>query len=155
MMYNATDEALTILKFFKKYKGCWFNTTAVSHELDIPKPRVKGILTSLVSEYDKEYFYRFKENEQKMISAEEVRKYQKELRGAINVTSYMIAIEEAIKENMTDLSCTGMIYAFDKIVFAEALEKIIKILRDNGYDAKPIPSSHYYEFGGIGIRWGE
>lgn len=161
MIYNATDETLTILKFFKKYKHCWFNSTAIAHELEIPQSRVKGILTILSGrgliepDIEDNCFYRLKEDEQKMITAEEVRKYQKEQKSKINVTSYIIAIEEAIKENMLDLSRTGMIYAFDKIVFAESLEKILKILKDNGYDAKPIPPSHYYEFGGLSIKWGE
>lgn len=160
MIHDATNDTLTILKFFEKQKHYyWFDISAIASILNIPKPRVKGILTILVSngliEQDEKHFYKLKENKQEMINAEEVRKYQKEQKAKINVTSYIIAIEEMIKENMLDLSCTGMIYAFDKIVFAEALEKILKILRDNGYEAKPISPSRYYEFGGINITWEE
>ena len=88
-----------------------------------------------------------------MITAEEVRKYQEEQRRKINVTSYMIDIEETIKENMLKLDNNGVAYVFKKIVFAESLEKIKKILEDAGYSVQPIPPSHYYEFGGLSIKW--
>lgn len=159
MKYNATNDTLTILKFFEKYKGYWFNATAISNELNMHISRVKEFLPILVSrgfiEHDN-YFYRFKENKQEMISAEEVRKYQKEQKQKIktDVIFYMIAIKEAIKENMIDSrSCTGIIYEFDKKISAESLEKILKILKYNGYDVKSISPSHYYEFGGIIINW--
>lgn len=81
MILDVTD-TLTVLKLFEKYKGGWINATFIAPMLDIPKPRIKEILTTLANrgliEQDKEYFYRFKENEQKMITAKEVREYQKE-----------------------------------------------------------------------------
>lgn len=157
MIHDETDNALAILKLLKKYKNNWFYATAVSYMLDIPKSRVKGILTVLVGrgliEQDNEYFYRFKENKKKMITAEEVKAYQEEQKKKLDVTSLLIDIEEVIKENMLDLGCSRVAYSFKKPIFKEQLNKLEKVLEDNGYTVVYINPSYYYEFGGITIKW--
>lgn len=161
MRYEAGKgkDAVTILKFFKKYKGYWFNARVVSHELDIPMSTVEEVLTILVNigliEHDKEYFYRFKEKEQKMITAEEVRKYQKEQRAKISVAPYMVEIEEMIKENMRDLHQNGIIYEFKNSLFPEIRNEIEQILDNAGYNVSLLVPSHYHENGGLIINWRE
>lgn len=56
---------------------------------------------------------------------------------------------------MQNLRVNEIFYGFKNFTFSETSDKIEKILKDNGYDVKYVAPSHYCEFGGLNIKWGE